>query len=140
MSLLGVCAVQADWIPKLLPQYCHFIGPEQSPAPWYCPVSGKVKCQQQSTFCKITPYPLTFSASVCPYLVVLIDEVWHFLARFINCVCIYICSQSWMEASCNWDGLSWRPWAIQTVRQVSVGRTGIVFESVGCKTPNLIYL
>ncbi|XP_060787759.1 probable ATP-dependent RNA helicase DHX37 isoform X2 [Neoarius graeffei] len=53
MYMRGVCAVQADWIPKLLPQYCHFSGPEQSPAPWYCPVSGKVKCQQQSTFFRV---------------------------------------------------------------------------------------
>lgn len=64
MLLIGVCAVQADWIPKLLPQYCHFSGPEQSPAPWYCPVSGKVKCQQQSTFCKPPPSSLMFFAPV----------------------------------------------------------------------------
>uniref|UniRef100_A0A8B9KDY0 Activating signal cointegrator 1 complex subunit 3 n=1 Tax=Astyanax mexicanus TaxID=7994 RepID=A0A8B9KDY0_ASTMX len=53
MYMKGVCAVQADWIPKLLPQYCHFSGPEQNPAPWYCPLSGKVKCQQQSTFFRV---------------------------------------------------------------------------------------
>ncbi|KAB5567562.1 hypothetical protein PHYPO_G00234160 [Pangasianodon hypophthalmus] len=53
MYMRGVCAVQADWIPKLLPQYCHFSGPEQSPAPWYCTLSGNVKCQQQSTFFRV---------------------------------------------------------------------------------------
>ncbi|XP_066499844.1 probable ATP-dependent RNA helicase DHX37 [Hoplias malabaricus] len=53
MYMKGVCAVQADWIPKLLPQYCHFSGPEQNPAPWYCPVTGKVMCQQQSTFFRV---------------------------------------------------------------------------------------
>ncbi|KAI5614107.1 putative ATP-dependent RNA helicase DHX37 isoform X1, partial [Silurus asotus] len=53
MYMRGVCAVQADWIPKLLPQYCHFSGPEQSPAPWYCTLSGKVKCRQQSTFFRV---------------------------------------------------------------------------------------
>ncbi|KAF5905343.1 putative ATP-dependent RNA helicase DHX37, partial [Clarias magur] len=53
MYMRGVCAVQADWIPKLLPQYCHFSGPEQSPAPWYCTLSGRVKCQQQSTFFRV---------------------------------------------------------------------------------------
>ncbi|MCJ8735079.1 hypothetical protein PDJAM_G00242710 [Pangasius djambal] len=53
MYMRGVCAAQADWIPKLLPQYCHFSGPEQSPAPWYCTLSGNVKCQQQSTFFRV---------------------------------------------------------------------------------------
>ncbi|KAL7885142.1 hypothetical protein AOLI_G00079120 [Acnodon oligacanthus] len=53
MYMKGVCAVQPDWIPKLIPQYCHFSGPEQNPAPWYCPLSGRVKCQQQSTFFRI---------------------------------------------------------------------------------------
>ncbi|XP_072538060.1 probable ATP-dependent RNA helicase DHX37 [Salminus brasiliensis] len=53
MYMKGVCAVQADWIPKLLQQYCHFSGPEQDPAPWFCPLSGKVRCQQQSTFFRV---------------------------------------------------------------------------------------
>ncbi|KAK3540558.1 hypothetical protein QTP70_034306 [Hemibagrus guttatus] len=53
MYMRGVCAVQPDWIPKLLPQYCHFSGPEQSPAPWYCTLSGNVKCQQKSTFFRV---------------------------------------------------------------------------------------
>ncbi|XP_036434725.1 probable ATP-dependent RNA helicase DHX37 isoform X1 [Colossoma macropomum] len=53
MYMKGVCAVQPDWIPKLIPQYCHFSGPEQNPAPWYCPLSGRVKCQQRSTFFRI---------------------------------------------------------------------------------------
>lgn len=116
--------MQADWIPKLLPQYCHFSGPEQSPAPWYCTLSGKVKCQQQSTFCKTTPYPLT--------LLPLFD-LFLCLVYFTVCICIY--SQSWMEASCHWDGSSWRPWAIQTVCQVSAGRTGTwLCESVVVQT------
>uniref|UniRef100_A0A4W4FET9 Activating signal cointegrator 1 complex subunit 3 n=1 Tax=Electrophorus electricus TaxID=8005 RepID=A0A4W4FET9_ELEEL len=53
MYMRGVCAVQADWIPKLLPQYCHFSGPDPSPAPWFCPISGTVKCHQQSTFFRV---------------------------------------------------------------------------------------
>ncbi|XP_076859580.1 putative ATP-dependent RNA helicase DHX37 [Brachyhypopomus gauderio] len=53
MYMRGVCAVQADWIPKLLPQYCHYSGPEQNPAPWFCPLSGRVKCRQQSTFFRV---------------------------------------------------------------------------------------
>lgn len=62
-SLAGVCAVQPEWIPKLLPQYCHFSAPEESPAPWYCPQTGRIKCQQQSTFCKTTP--LSFYSFIC---------------------------------------------------------------------------
>ncbi|XP_030624373.1 putative ATP-dependent RNA helicase DHX37 isoform X3 [Chanos chanos] len=53
MYMKGVCAVQPEWIPKLLPQYCHFNPPEENPAPWYCPASGRVKCHQQSTFFKV---------------------------------------------------------------------------------------
>ncbi|XP_062854362.1 probable ATP-dependent RNA helicase DHX37 [Trichomycterus rosablanca] len=53
MYMRGVCAVQADWIPKLLPQYCHFSGPEENPSPWYCPDSGKVKCHQKSMFFRV---------------------------------------------------------------------------------------
>ncbi|XP_060737002.1 probable ATP-dependent RNA helicase DHX37 [Tachysurus vachellii] len=53
MYMRGVCAVQPDWIPKLLPQYCHFSGPEQNPASWYCTLSGNVKCQQKSTFFRV---------------------------------------------------------------------------------------
>ncbi|KAK7145529.1 hypothetical protein R3I93_013304 [Phoxinus phoxinus] len=54
MYMRGVCAVQAEWIPRLLPQYCHFSVPEESPAPWYCPLSGRLKCQQQSTFFRVS--------------------------------------------------------------------------------------
>uniref|UniRef100_A0A8C1DAV8 Activating signal cointegrator 1 complex subunit 3 n=1 Tax=Cyprinus carpio carpio TaxID=630221 RepID=A0A8C1DAV8_CYPCA len=54
MYMRGVCAVQAEWIPKLLPQYCHFSAPEESPAPWFCPLSGRVKCHQQSTFYRVS--------------------------------------------------------------------------------------
>ncbi|KAA0714412.1 putative ATP-dependent RNA helicase DHX37 [Triplophysa tibetana] len=53
MYMRGVCGVQPEWIPKLLPQYCHFSAPEQSPAPWYCPQTGRIKCQQQSTFFRV---------------------------------------------------------------------------------------
>uniref|UniRef100_A0A8C2FP25 Activating signal cointegrator 1 complex subunit 3 n=1 Tax=Cyprinus carpio TaxID=7962 RepID=A0A8C2FP25_CYPCA len=54
MYMRGVCAVQGEWIPKLLPQYCHFSAPEESPAPWFCPLSGRVKCHQQSTFYRVS--------------------------------------------------------------------------------------
>uniref|UniRef100_A0A4W4FEH1 Activating signal cointegrator 1 complex subunit 3 n=1 Tax=Electrophorus electricus TaxID=8005 RepID=A0A4W4FEH1_ELEEL len=52
MYMRGVC-VCVYWIPKLLPQYCHFSGPDPSPAPWFCPISGTVKCHQQSTFFRV---------------------------------------------------------------------------------------
>ncbi|XP_073765102.1 probable ATP-dependent RNA helicase DHX37 isoform X3 [Danio rerio] len=54
MYMRGVCAVQDDWIPKLLPQYCHFSAPEESPAPRFCPLIGRVKCHQQSTFFRVS--------------------------------------------------------------------------------------
>ncbi|XP_076125585.1 putative ATP-dependent RNA helicase DHX37 [Alosa pseudoharengus] len=53
MYMKGVCAVEADWVPKLLPQYCHFSAPEESPGPWYCPDSGRVRCHCQSTFFRV---------------------------------------------------------------------------------------
>ncbi|XP_012684041.2 probable ATP-dependent RNA helicase DHX37 isoform X2 [Clupea harengus] len=53
MYMRGVCAVEMDWVPKLLPQYCHFSAPEESPAPWYCPASGRVRCQCRSTFFRV---------------------------------------------------------------------------------------
>ncbi|KAL2092561.1 hypothetical protein ACEWY4_012359 [Coilia grayii] len=53
MYMRGVCAVEAEWVPKLLPQYCHFSAPEESPAPWYCQDSGRVRCRCQSTFFRV---------------------------------------------------------------------------------------
>ncbi|TRY60549.1 hypothetical protein DNTS_026966 [Danionella cerebrum] len=53
MYMRGVCAVQAEWIPKLLPEYCHFSAPEENPAPWFCPLIGRVRCHQQSTFYRV---------------------------------------------------------------------------------------
>lgn len=53
----GVSAVEAEWIPKLLPQYCH-LGPTlKSPSPWLCSSSGTVRCHRSSTFCKLIPMP-----------------------------------------------------------------------------------
>ncbi|XP_063051694.1 probable ATP-dependent RNA helicase DHX37 [Engraulis encrasicolus] len=53
MYMRGVCAVEAEWVPKLLPQYCHFSAPEENPAPWYCQESGRVRCQCHSTFFRV---------------------------------------------------------------------------------------
>ncbi|XP_062398972.1 probable ATP-dependent RNA helicase DHX37 isoform X2 [Sardina pilchardus] len=53
MYMRGGCAVEADWVPKLLPQYCHFSAPEETPGPWYCPDTGRVRCQCKSTFFRV---------------------------------------------------------------------------------------
>lgn len=48
----GVSAVEAEWVPQLLPQYCHFSPPKESPAPWFCSSTGTIRCHRSSTFCK----------------------------------------------------------------------------------------
>lgn len=47
----GVSAVEAEWIPELLPQYCHFGSPLESPSPWFSSSTGTIKCHCSSTFC-----------------------------------------------------------------------------------------
>lgn len=54
LSLSGVSAVEAEWVPKLLPQYCHFGSPLDSPPPWFCSSTGSIKCHRSSTFCKFS--------------------------------------------------------------------------------------
>lgn len=53
MYMKGVSAVEAQWIPQLLPQYCHFGSPLDSPPPWFCQSTGTVRCQQPSTFFRV---------------------------------------------------------------------------------------
>lgn len=53
MYMKGVSAVEVQWIPQLLPQYCHFGSPLDSPPPWFCPSTGTVRCQQPSTFFRV---------------------------------------------------------------------------------------
>lgn len=138
--LAGVCAVQAEWIPKLLPQYCHFSAPEENPAPWYCPLIGRIKCQQQSTFCKTTA--LSFNTFTSLYIfnpskwnwfhAFIITVTWGVLnySVFIWTCCVFLgvslCSQSQLETSRYWDGLPRRPWALQTVCKVCPGGKGII--------------
>ncbi|XP_056389776.1 probable ATP-dependent RNA helicase DHX37 isoform X2 [Hyla sarda] len=50
LFMKGVSSIEPEWIPALLPQYCHFGDPLEDPAPYYCQVSGRVKCYRQSTF------------------------------------------------------------------------------------------
>lgn len=53
MYMKGVSAVEAQWVPLLLPQYCHFGSPLDSPSPWFCLATGTVRCQRSSTFFRI---------------------------------------------------------------------------------------
>ncbi|KAG9354555.1 hypothetical protein JZ751_001267 [Albula glossodonta] len=53
MYMRGVSAVEQDWIPQLLPQYCHFGKPLETPAPYLCPETGRVKCHRDSTFFRV---------------------------------------------------------------------------------------
>uniref|UniRef100_A0AAQ5XGW0 Activating signal cointegrator 1 complex subunit 3 n=1 Tax=Amphiprion ocellaris TaxID=80972 RepID=A0AAQ5XGW0_AMPOC len=53
MYMRGVSAVEAEWIPQLLPQYCHFSSPEESPLPWFCSSSGTIRCHRKSTFFRV---------------------------------------------------------------------------------------
>ncbi len=54
LSLSGVSAVEAEWVPQLLPQYCHFGSPLESPSPWFCSSTGAIRCHRSSTFCKFS--------------------------------------------------------------------------------------
>ncbi|KAM8887442.1 putative ATP-dependent RNA helicase DHX37 isoform 2-T3 [Spinachia spinachia] len=49
----GVSAVEAEWIPELLPQYCHSGSPLESPSPWFCSSTGTIRCLRPSTFLRV---------------------------------------------------------------------------------------
>uniref|UniRef100_A0A3Q2QW43 RNA helicase n=1 Tax=Fundulus heteroclitus TaxID=8078 RepID=A0A3Q2QW43_FUNHE len=53
MYMRGVSAVEAEWIPQLLPQYCHFGPALDSPAPWFCSSTGTIRCHRSSTFFRV---------------------------------------------------------------------------------------
>ncbi|RVE67907.1 hypothetical protein OJAV_G00086520 [Oryzias javanicus] len=53
MYMRGVSAVEAEWVPQFLPQYCHFGAPLESPLPWFCSSSGTVRCHCSSTFFRV---------------------------------------------------------------------------------------
>lgn len=48
----GVSAVEIQWIPVLLPNYCQFNKPLEEPPPAYCPEKGRVLCHRDSVFCE----------------------------------------------------------------------------------------
>ncbi|XP_072271861.1 probable ATP-dependent RNA helicase DHX37 [Pyxicephalus adspersus] len=53
MYMKGVSSIECEWIPVLLPQYCHFADPLEDPPPFYCAETGRVKCHRTSTFYRV---------------------------------------------------------------------------------------
>lgn len=53
MYMKGVSAVEPEWIPQLLPQYCHFSSPLETPLPWLCESTGRIRCHRSSTFFRV---------------------------------------------------------------------------------------
>ncbi|XP_070618215.1 probable ATP-dependent RNA helicase DHX37 isoform X2 [Erythrolamprus reginae] len=57
MYMKGVSAIEPEWIPLLLPPYCHFGKPLEEPPPFYCPETGHVRCHRPSVFYRVS-WPL----------------------------------------------------------------------------------
>ncbi|XP_019323247.2 probable ATP-dependent RNA helicase DHX37 isoform X1 [Panthera pardus] len=53
MYMKGVSAVEVQWIPALLPSYCQFDKPMETPPPAYCPEKGRVQCHRASVFYRV---------------------------------------------------------------------------------------
>ncbi|KAM9858095.1 putative ATP-dependent RNA helicase DHX37 [Aulostomus maculatus] len=53
MYMRGVSAVEPEWVPQLLPQYCHFSAPLESPPPRFCSSTGTIRCHCSSTFFRV---------------------------------------------------------------------------------------
>ncbi len=45
-----VSAVEEDWLPRLVPEYCSFSTPLDNPPPFFAPDSGTVKCHMTGTY------------------------------------------------------------------------------------------
>ncbi|XP_074015677.1 probable ATP-dependent RNA helicase DHX37 [Numenius arquata] len=54
MYMKGVSAVEPEWIPALLPPYCHFGKPLENPPPSYCPKTGRIRCHRPSVFYRVS--------------------------------------------------------------------------------------
>ncbi|NXU58755.1 DHX37 helicase, partial [Turnix velox] len=54
MYMKGHTAVEPEWIPALLPPYCHFGKPLEDPPPSYCPETGRVQCYRPSVFYRVS--------------------------------------------------------------------------------------
>lgn len=110
--LTGVSAVEAEWIPQLLPQYCHFSSPLESPSPWLCSSTGTIRCHRSSTFCRFPADERHVLTSVFAYICV----SWLCLSR----------SPCGLAAAARGDGISRGPGPLQAVFQVSAWGTGTV--------------
>lgn len=104
----GVSAVEAEWIPELLPQYCHFNPPLETPSPWLCSSTGTIRCHRSSTFCKL---------SACDLV-----RIPHLYLS--ECNVSRSCSPCGLAAASGGSGASRRPGALQTLCSVSPWRTG----------------
>ncbi|XP_025914459.1 probable ATP-dependent RNA helicase DHX37 isoform X2 [Apteryx rowi] len=54
LYMKGVSAVEPEWIPVLLPPYCHFGKPLENPPPSYCPETGRIRCHRPSVFYRVS--------------------------------------------------------------------------------------
>jgi len=105
----GVSAVEAEWIPELLPQYCHSGAPLDSPPPWFSQSSGTIRCHRASTFCRF-PHGRASCPCLCP------------TRRLCSLWCGRCASPlrpCRLAAAGGGEGISRRPRAVQTVLQVS---------------------
>ncbi|NXD07295.1 DHX37 helicase, partial [Nothocercus nigrocapillus] len=78
LYMKGVSAVEPEWIPVLLPPYCHFGKPLENPPPSYCPETGRIRCHRPSVFYRVS-WPLPAVEVDYPEG---IDRYKHF-ARFL---------------------------------------------------------
>ncbi|KFV76813.1 putative ATP-dependent RNA helicase DHX37, partial [Struthio camelus australis] len=53
LYMKGVSAVEPEWIPVLLPPYCHFGKPLENPPPSYCSETGRIRCHRPSVFYRV---------------------------------------------------------------------------------------
>ncbi|NWH71165.1 DHX37 helicase, partial [Piaya cayana] len=53
MYMKGVSTVEPEWIPALLPPYCHFGKPLENPPPSFCPETGRIRCHRPSVFYRV---------------------------------------------------------------------------------------
>ncbi|XP_053135616.1 probable ATP-dependent RNA helicase DHX37 isoform X2 [Hemicordylus capensis] len=53
MYLKVVSVIEPEWIPLLVPPYCHFEKPLENPPPSYCPETGHIRCHRPSVFYRV---------------------------------------------------------------------------------------
>lgn len=71
-------AVEPEWIPVLLPPYCHFGKPLENPPPSYCPETGRIRCHRPSVFRKcIAKRQSVVSSKNCSVVIVVLLLTRH---------------------------------------------------------------